>query len=130
MTTSAESTQDERKLAKDWLLAVEKAFSDSWQKQAKMPTFGRARPDVHRILALVGYGGSGVTAQFGDQLFQSTDGDIIELNGIPIFRSEDAEPGCVELGVGAYLTDIGNVFARVTIGTGASVTDRAEPGGK
>lgn len=116
MTTSAESTQDEKKIAEDWLRAVEKAFNDSWEKHGKMPTFGRARPDIHRILALVGYGGLGVTAQIGDRQFQSTDGDIIELNGIPIFRTDDAVPECVELGVG---TDLAEIAIRVTIGTGA-----------
>ena len=116
ISIAAEATTEDGKRAKDWLRAVEAAFEQSWSR-GQMPTFGRARPDVHRVLSLVGYSGP-TTVALGDQRLHSTDGSIIELNGIPILRSEDAAADCVELGIGANITE---VALRVTLGSG--VTD-------
>jgi len=92
-------------LANIYLRAIEKAFAHALENGGQIPTFGRARNDVHELLHRVGYPGSRWIN--GDPAMVE-DGSLVEVNGIPIVRDDSAFPGSVELGFGTdrFKTDL------------------------
>lgn len=77
----------QKELATTYLRTIEMAFVYAFENGGRVPTFGRARSDVHELISLVGYPGSGSDA-------------AVEVNGIPIVLDDTVLSGCVELGFG------------------------------
>jgi len=99
----------DRMSADAYIRAIQEACEHAFTTRHRFPKIGKAGTDVHRLLALVGR----MPVRTSDD--HAGDSDSVEINGIPIFRSDDVPDCAVELGFGA---DLSAMELRVTVGTG------------
>jgi len=80
---------------------IEEAFERGFSETGKMYCIGRCSSTTHTLLSQIGPVIKEVW--IGGQKMEINDESVIEINGIPIFRSDAIPPDCIDLGFSADL---------------------------